>query len=504
MAQPLQNITISSPAFAGLNTQGSPTELPPSFAAVANDCIIDKKGRIASRKGHQGRSFTGTVTPQPNIESIYEFTADDGTVTVFSAGNNEIYTGVDSLTTVTPGAATITASNWSITALANKVYFFQKDHAPMVYSPANGLELLSAATGFSGTAHQANKALAAFGRLWVMDITGDRKTIYWSDLLNGLVWDAGSAGSIDLTEVWPTGYDVVVTAEAHNDFLVIFGESSILVYRGGNDPATMSLSDSLVNIGIVQRDAVVNTGKDLVFLDNSGVRSLMRTVQEKSAPIGDISRNVNQDVKTALALETGIIKAHYNPENSFILITFPTSSLTYCFDTRFPLEDGSLRTTTWSLVPQAFCRATDGSLYFGVGNGISAYESYLDLDQTYVMSYFSHPLTFGDSSRLKILKKVNLTTEGGQGDNAVLNWGYDYAPNYKKTEFRIRDFVLAYFGEDEYNTSAEFNRYDAINREKINTSGQGVVVTVGVENTVDGAEFAIQEINIHALIGRMV
>lgn len=503
MAQPLQNITIASPAFAGLNTQGSPTELPPAFASVANNCIIDKKGRIAARRGETLQTdATGLNT---DIKAVYEFVAEDGTITVFSAGSNQIYTGVGTLTNVTPAGASITADNWSIASLANKLYFYQKDHAPMVYSPANGLELLSAATGFSGTAHEANKVLAAFGRLWVMDITGDRKTIYWSDLLNGLVWDAGTAGSIDLTEVWPTGYDVVVSAEAHNDFLVIFGESSVLVYRGGNDPATMSLTDSLVNIGLVQRDAVTNTGKDLVFLDNSGVRSLMRTVQEKSSPIGDISRNVNQDIKTATAIENGVIKMHYNPDNSFILLTFPRSSKTYCFDTRFPLEDGSLRSTTWSLVPQAFCRSSSGLLYFGSADGLSTYSNYLDLATTYVMSYFSHPLAFGDSSRLKILKKVNLTTEGGQGDNAVLNWGYDYASSYKKQQFTIRDFNPAYFGEAEFNTvGVEFNEYEALNREKINTSGQGVVVTVGVENTVDGAPFAIQEINIHALIGRMV
>jgi hypothetical protein len=41
MAQPLQNITIAAPAFKGLNTQDSPLTSDPSFAAVADNCVID-------------------------------------------------------------------------------------------------------------------------------------------------------------------------------------------------------------------------------------------------------------------------------------------------------------------------------------------------------------------------------------------------------------------------------------------------------------------------------
>ena len=52
MAQQLQSITITSPGFAGINTQDAPLAQEPSFAAVADNCIIDKEGRIAARKGY--------------------------------------------------------------------------------------------------------------------------------------------------------------------------------------------------------------------------------------------------------------------------------------------------------------------------------------------------------------------------------------------------------------------------------------------------------------------
>ena len=57
----------------------------------------------------------------------------------------------------------------------------------------------------------------------------------------------------------------------------------------------------------------------------------------------------------------------------------------------------------------------------------------------------------------------------------------------------------------EFNTEAEYSSSIAlINRQKINTSGQGTVVAVGVETTVEGKTIALQEINIHALLGRIV
>ena len=119
----------------------------------------------------------------------------------------------------------------------------------------------------SGTPPQGNEVLAAFGRLWVADFATDKSTIYWSDLLNGHAWSGGSSGSIDISEVWPNGYDEIVALAAHNGFLIIFGKDSIVIYQGADNPATMSLADTISNIGCVSRDAVVSTGKDLIFLD---------------------------------------------------------------------------------------------------------------------------------------------------------------------------------------------------------------------------------------------
>lgn len=507
MAQPLQNITISAPGFAGINTQDAPLLQEPSFAAIADNCIIDKEGRIAARKGYSMVSGNGAAVlgSSEGIESIGEFVQTDGTKVVFSAGNNKIFSGTSTLTDIT-GSLTITANNWAMASLANKFYFFQRGHAPLVYDPSGAaLTTIAAHGSVTGTPKQAHACLAAFGRLWVADVVGNKQTLYWTDSLNGLAWTGGSSGSLDLTTVWPNGFDEIVAVQSHNNFLIILGKRSMLVYSGATDPSSMVLSDTILNIGCVGRDAIQSTGKDILFLDFSGVRSLSRTVQEKSAPIGDISRNVNSEIKSRVQAETGNIKSIYDANNSFFLINFPNVGVVYCFDTRYPLENGSYRTTTWTqMKPLSFAVTDADELYLGVSTGIAKYDSYTDDASSFALQYFSHPLSFGDSSRLKFLKKVNVTTFSGENANVTLNWAYDYKGDYRTQVYTLPDFVGALYNISEFNTAAEYSSgASLINTQKVNTGGSGSVVTVGISTIVNGKEIAFQEFNIHSTIGRI-
>ena len=507
MAQQLQSITITAPGFAGINTQDAPLAQEPSFAAVADNCVIDKEGRIASRKGYDVLTTNDLLGTSTGIESMGEFVANDGDTIFFSAGNNKVFSGTTTLTDLTPAGYTITDNNWKMVSFNNSMFFFQRGYEPLLYKDSTGVfDPMSDHGHATGTPPQGNECLAAFGRLWVADFTDNKSTIYWSDLLNGSGWSGGSSGSIDITKVWPTGYDTIVALAAHNGFLVIFGRNSIVIYSGADSPANMTLSDTISNVGCVSRDAVVSTGKDLIFLDDSGLRSLSRTIQEKSAPIGDISKNVNNDIKSLFSAETGNIKMHYSPREAFVLLNFPVLGVVYAFDTRFPLQDGSYRATTWShMSPLCFTSTSTDKLYIGVSSGVAEYAGYTDNNTAYLLSYFSHPLSFDSTSNLKFLKKINLTTFDGAEATVVLNWAYDYSGAYTKQAYVLPKSNVGQYNISEFNTEAEYSSSIAlINRQKINASGQGTVVAVGVETTVEGKSIAIQELNIHALLGRIV
>ena len=59
----------------------------------------------------------------------------------------------------------------------------------------------------------------------------------------------------------------------------------------------------------------------------------------------------------------------------------------------------------------------------------------------------------------------------------------------------------AFFGVSEY-TQAEFSLGDLISRKSLNCTGNGTVITVGLQTEVNGASISLQEMNVLALIGK--
>jgi hypothetical protein len=215
---------------------------------------------------------------------------------------------------------------------------------------------------------------------------------------------------------------------------------------------------------------------------------------------------VDEDFKIIISNETGNIQLHYSPVEAFIVALFPSQDMSYVFDTKRQLEDGSYRATTWtSMGALCFTNLIDDTLYVGTVSGISTYSGYNDNGSTYVLNYSSHPLTFGNSSTLKFLKRINVTTFNGAGALVTLSFAYDYATAYKKRSYTLPSTNVAQYGIAEYNSTAEYSdTITLINREKVSAAGQGAAVSVGLETTVNGSFIAIQELNIQALVGRII
>jgi hypothetical protein len=514
MGAQLKNITISAPGFLGINTQDSPIGLNPAYASIADNCVIDQLGRVGARKGFVPVSTNGAAVlgTSEGITNILEFISRANVTTVFSTGNNKIFTGTTTLVEVTlPVGYVISDNNWKIVSFNNNVYFFQDGHAPLVSTAGSSTLALLTSSG-SNTPPEGNEVLAGFGRLWTCDLANNKYTVYWSSLLAGNDWHGGSSGSIDLTTVWPNGYDEVVALAEHNGFLLVFGKKNVLVFSGADSPSSdLQLTDTIEGTGCIARDSIQSTGTDLLFLSNRGVMSLGRLIQEKSLPLNDISGNVRSDLLASVVEEIQsnghrkAIKAVYNPVEAFYLLTMPQSQLVYCFDVRAPLENGSFRVTTWSsLTPVGFSMFADDELYMGRPEGIIKYSSYLDNDQKYQLRYFSNPNDFEAPANLKFLKKFNLTIIGGQATETTLNWGYDYTGDYTKQAFNFGAGNPAEYGIAEYNTTAEYTSSVVINTPKVNASGNGAVLTVGIEAEINNSPFSIQKIDILALTGRLI
>lgn len=514
MASPVQAFTLPSPGFWGINIQDSPVDMNPSFALRANNCIIDTSGRIASRKGWSKVNSANTDLSTSNVTCIAELIEASGTTTVLAAGGGFLFKlSGSTLTTLTYGgggvAPTISANNWQFCQLNGVGIFWQRGYDPLIYDPAvstTTFRRLNEKSGTLGTVYQCNTAISAFGRIWAADTSSDKQTIVWSDLLTPHIWTGGTAGSLDLRKVWPYGNDEVVTMAAHNGFLYIFGKRQILVYENPEDPNAMKLKDTIATVGCIARDSVQNTGTDMLFLSHLGVQSLNRVIQEKSAPLVELSKNVRDDIMANISAETiANVKSVYSDVDAFYLLTFPASSMLYCFDMRQKLGDNSARVTTWdSNIPTALHSATSRKLYMGKPGYIGQYGTYLDDTNSYRMAYLSPHIDFGEPVRMSILKKINVTCVSLQ-QNAVIKWAFDFLQRFYSQSIVINEGTIntALYNVSEYNTDAEYTTPVAATVASVNASGTGKTTQVGVEVQVSGYSLSVQKIDVYVKQARL-
>jgi hypothetical protein len=443
MSGQLQSSSISAPGFLGVNTQESSVDLSSGYALEAYNCVIDKFGRIGARRGWtKVNTALNTDLASNKVEFLYNLPNPDVT---FAGGNNKLFTragGSSTLVTAVDGtvadaagtgttAYTITANEWMGASIVfgegptakPHAYLAQAGHLPLVYhqlgadhahTGAYGFNLLSDAgtvpsTYASASDFKPNIVIGAYGRTWWADVANDKQTLYFSALLDGTNLATGDSGYLSLVDVFPNG-DEIVGIAPHNGFLVIFGKRNIAIYANPIDVTTLVLSDLVANIGCIARDSIVNTGTDVMFLSESGVRSLSRVIQEKSAPINDVSFNVRDELVSFVESETNKekIKAAYYPKDAFYLLTLPTSKYVYCFDLRGRLENGAARVTIWDGIEPSSLHVTyTGDLFVGKEGYIGKYFGFTDNAATYRLRYYTNFFDLGAPTSLKFLKKAN-------------------------------------------------------------------------------------------------
>lgn len=513
MSKVLQVASVSAPGFYGLNTQDSPLDLNAGFALIATNCIIDQYGRIGSRKGWSRVNSSSGNLGANNVGVIHELVQSDGTTTVLFAGNNKLFKldGSNAVVELTYGgggtAPTITASNWSCASLNGITYFFQESHDPLIYDPAvstTTYRRVSEKTGYAGTVPSGNVVISAYGRLWVADTTTDNTTVSFSDLIAGHIWTGGTSGTLDINKVWPNGADNIVGLAAHNNFLIIFGQRQILVYSGATTPSSITLYDTVGGIGCIARDSIQNTGKDILFLSNSGVRSFARTIVEKSAPLGDLSKNVRNDLVTVINGETlANIKSVYSEREAFYLLTFPSVKQVYCFDTRVQLQDGSFRVTNWdSIEPTALLSRKNGDLLIGKTGYIGKYGTYLDDSASYRMQYYTNHTDIGSQAVTSILKRLRVVVIGGTNQYITMRWCFDFTANYQSINVLIPTQGISEYGIGEYGI-AQYSTGILMQDLMGSASGSGKVVQTGYEATINGSALSIQKIEIQSKDGKL-
>jgi len=523
----LSSAAVAAPGFYGLNTQESGAVLSDGFALVASNCVIDKYGRLGARKGWVQRTTTTAGLGGQNIFSIFEYLNADGTIDYLSAGNNKLWRGGigATLTDITP-SMTITDNHWQMASLKDHCLIVQKSNLPVLFSRESGSPVCTTLVAHAahggdytspvfgtGTSNAPNTCLAAYGRFWVAGSTAFPTTVFWStDILDTHfpTFNTGGArtsGSINIASKLPNNTDEIVALAAHNGFLIVFCKQNIVILSEVENPRqAMAISDVIPGVGCIARDSIQKTGNDLLFLSASGVRSLGRTIQEKSMPMRDISKNIRDDIFDAISsTDAKLIKSAYSEKYGFYLLSFPSvaSPVVYCFDLKQALPDGASRVTSWSgYAAYAFSANRDGSLYIGKPAGIGEYSGYQDNGVKYIFTYYTNYFDFGQPTINKIVKKLGFVLIGGGGQRFVSKIGFDYSNQYSSYPVFMDTGNYAEYNIAEYNI-AEYSSGIVIDDVSVSVGGQGKIIQMGFEAEVSGSPLSVQKMDIFIKQGKI-
>lgn len=455
MAKQLSYLPLVNFGVDGLNSQSNPASLEPVWLTSADNVVLRESGRISFRKGLKQKVVpSGTA-----IGSLTEHN-DQGTNKIFASYGTSIYT-VDF---TTPNAAfpssgadvkhTVANSSgdWQFVNFNKRLHCFHTGVVPQRYDGSLG-------SGSKWTAHATDPAtistlfdpscaMGFYGRIWAGGVTEAKDVVYWSNLLDGDDWTGGDSGLIDLSKYWDK--DEVVALAPFFGKLVIFGKNNIVIYNSPQTVGSLAIDEIIRGVGCVSRDSVQAIGDDLVFLSETGLRSLARTTEKDKLPLTDLSLNIKDTLIRNIGQSTNVKSVYVENEGIYIM-SFVDKNINYVFDFKHITQNGVPRITTWSFdndrepASMAYTNLYDGLIVGQKDGSIAGYEGYFDTDLAWVggsASYTNAAFTadvssiwipLGQTMSAAILKKMILVLEGGSGATLGLRWYKDFSMNSSAT-----------------------------------------------------------------------
>ena len=510
----IAHIPLTLPAFKGLNTQASRAILPPEWATKLNNTVINDSAQIAARLGWM--SQTTTPASANVMTSLYEYLKYDGTSELVAQDSAAAFfrstDDGDTWTTIT-GTTSNTGTSAQFANFNDVIVASTGDGEPMIRWTGAGT-FADVTDSPDGTC-----LLSAFGRVWGSDASGT--AVLYSALLDETDWTGTDAGSQDMKNIWPQGDNVVALA-AFNGSLVIFGSRNIAIYTDGQgselgiDPTQMYLADTITGTGCIARDSVVNVDGDLWFLSQNGLQSLGRLVQEKSNPIMNLSRHIQDYLKGYVdGSSASDIRAVFSPDDRFYLLSLPVGSGTleagrsFAFDTRGKMEDGTVRVMgEWTnLVPTAAVVKKDRTFLSAIRTALGEVGNYSGSDDdgdAYTFDYESGWLDITESQGFKIIpKRLSGIFFTEAAATVTFKWAFDFMGTFNSAQVTYSDagagaeFGVGEWGEDEFGGGATQRSG------RVAGKGTGEFIKLGVLTPIQGAGFAVQLLDIFAKVGRL-
>ena len=454
MAKQITYQPLSDLGLNGLNTQHNPATLDHSWLTKAENVVLRESGRITFRKGLKQK-----VAPNGSDAAIGSMTEhnDQGTNKIFASYGTSIYT-VDftSPATAFPSSGddvkhTVadTTGDWQFVNFNDRLHCFHTGVIPQRYDGSLG-------AGSKWTAHATDPASIAtlfdpscgmgyYGRIWAGGVAEAKDVVYYSNLLDGDDWTGGDTGLLDLAKVW--GTDEVVALAPFYGKLVIFGKNNIVIYDSPDVVGSLALNEVIRGIGLVSRDTVQAIGDDLVFLSNTGLRSLGRTTEKDKLPLTDLSVNIKDRLIRNIGQSTDVKSVYVENEGIYIM-SFVDKNINYVFDFKHITPNEAPRVTTWTFdndrepASMIYTDLYSGLLVGQKDGSIAGYEQWYDTDLAGASTYTDFSYTWsletvwvdlGETVAASLLKRLFMVLEGGSGATMGLKWYGDFSPTSSTT-----------------------------------------------------------------------
>jgi hypothetical protein len=397
--------------------------------------------------------------------------------------------------TASPG--TSTNDHWQFATLNSRIFAAQKNQQLVCLLESDFSE--ESIIGQPWTGHP-NVVIAADGRLWAADdeAGSNRYTVWWSNLLDGKTWNSGDAGSLDVRNVWPSGQDSIIGIEFLSGRLIIFGRHSILLYTlpADHDPANMSLTDTVEDLGCIARDSIRMAGGDIYFLSDDGLYKIPRLAQVTSllAPV-KVSKLVDDDFNDTFANEDmRAVRSGYYPTEKWYVINAPLANKTWCFHLNRMVPDQEVPAVTdWTnsaVAFRGFAYDKDKNWYCAMRNGIGKYTGYTPdgASNAYSFDVYTQWNHLQDETRLKHLKNWAMTLETDSGQTGTFRWQVDH----KEGTTRTQSFTCS---------ATEFAEAPGKGIVKGSLGGSCNIARFGFTSTINGDKVALHSLRIYAAPG---
>lgn len=516
MPAPLQAATYLAPGNRGLNTEDAAFVEDPSWSLRLDNGVIDSAGRVAARKGWVGEK-TGGASITGDVVAVHEYIDTDTSAIAITnreiyAADDKFFESFDTPAAVTGGTMGTSQNDWQFLNFNGKCVALQQG---LILKQKTGANSFADVVAGSGTLPAGNAGAAAFGRLWITD--EQNTVVQFSGLLDETDWGGAGAGSIDTLELWPDGIDSVTAVAELQNQLVIFGNRSILIFTGLDDPAgnVFGLVDIIQGHGCIARDSVQRIGNDLLYLADDGVRSLRRGIQFSNLPLTSMSDAVRGDLVEAIAsLGSGTVKSFYSEIEGLYGLKIGASY--FAFSTK-QLDNGDLRASKWFGNNWTSATTTsDGSLYFGQTGEVGLYSGYTDDGSAYTFRWRSVWLA-PSSTRLFFGKRAKLTLATQADYNVSLLWATDYIEDFTAEQralpiTSVSEWVpadVATVAANEWTTAATDGEGEwsggstYVKTLLFDLSNEGERWALEVSVPINGTSFAVQKIDLFGKVGRI-